>query len=72
VTYGFDPDQPGVRRLLEMARQVSPEELERVELLTPVWLAGEDRPIHHCGDVVVLSADVARELIDQGFARAAE
>jgi hypothetical protein len=43
-----------------------------VELLAPLWLADEDRPIHQPGDRVELPADVAEALIDAGFARATE
>jgi hypothetical protein len=43
-----------------------------VELLAPVWLADEDRPVHQRGDQVVLPADVARWLIDLGLARATD
>jgi hypothetical protein len=72
--YGFDPSQPGARRLLEMARKIErPDPPTAVELLAPVWLAGdEDRPLHRRGDRVVLPADVARWLIDDGLARAIE
>jgi hypothetical protein len=71
--YAFDPSQPGARRLLEMARQIQGLEPPRpVELLTPVWLVDEDRPLHDCGDRVVLPADVACRLIDEGLARDCE
>jgi hypothetical protein len=72
--YGFDPNQPGARRLLEMARMIEGSNPQTpVVLLTPVWLAGdEDRPLHQPGDRVELPADVARWLIDDGLARAIE
>jgi hypothetical protein len=42
-----------------------------VEILAPLWLAEDDRPLHR-GDQVVLPAGVARRLIDDGLARSAE
>jgi hypothetical protein len=55
-----------------MARKIGqPDPPALVELLAPVWLAGEeDRPLHQRGDRVALPADVARSLIDEGLARA--
>ena len=55
-----------------MARMtVRPDPPTPVELFAPVWLAGdEERPLHDCGDRVVLAADVAGWLIDEGLARA--
>jgi hypothetical protein len=70
--YGFDPSQPGARRLLELARQI--KELDpptQVEILAPLLVADEGRPLHR-GDQVALPAGFARRLIDDGLARAAE
>ena len=73
VSYGFDPNQPGARRLLEWARQLGPPEpTTRVELLEPISLADEDRPLHKAGDQVDLPADIASFLIAHGAARAIE
>ena len=70
--YGFDPSQPGARRLLELARQIKQlDPPTRVEILAPLLLADEGRPLHR-GDQVALPAGVAHRLIDDGLARAAE
>jgi hypothetical protein len=72
VAYAFDPSQPGARRLLELARQLKRlDQPTPVEILAPLWLAEEDRPLHS-GDQVVLPAGLARRLIDDGLARSAE
>jgi hypothetical protein len=64
VAYAFDPSQPGARRLLELARQL--KRLDRptpVEILAPLLVAAEGRPLHR-GDQVVLPAGLARRLIE--------
>lgn len=72
MTYAFDPTQPGARRLLELARQL--KRLDRptpVEILAPLLVADEGRPLHR-GDHVTLPAGLAGTLIDDGLARPAE
>jgi hypothetical protein len=72
VTYAFDPSQPGARRLLELARQLRRlDEPTTVEIVAPLLMAEEGRPLHR-GDQVVLPAGTARVLIDDGLARPAE
>ena len=68
----FDPSQPGARRLLELARQMKRlDSPTSVEILAPLLMSEEDRPLHR-GDQVVLPAGIARRLIDDGLARAVE
>jgi len=72
VAYAFDPSQPGARRLLELAQQLKRlDPPTPVEILAPLLLAAEDRPLHR-GDQVVLPAGLARRLIDDGLARSPE
>ena len=72
VAYAFDPSQPGARRLLELARQLKRlDRPTRVEILAPLLVAEEGRPLHR-GDQVVLPAGLARRLIDDGLALRAE
>ena len=49
-----------------------PEPTTRVELLEPISLADEDRPLHKAGDQVDLPSEVANVLIRDGLARAIE
>jgi hypothetical protein len=72
VAYAFDPSQPGARRLVELARQLKRlDRPMRVEILAPLLVAEDGRPLHR-GDRVVLPAGVADSLIDDGLARPAE
>ncbi len=70
MSYAFDPDQPAARRLLEAAREMT--RLERVEILAPVLLPPEEHRWLQRGDQVALPAVLARGLIAEGHARAAE
>jgi hypothetical protein len=72
VAYAFDPSQPGARRLLELAQQLKQLDAPTpVEILAPLLVADDDRPLHR-GDRVVLPAGLARRLIDDGLARPSE
>jgi hypothetical protein len=72
VAYAFDPSQPGARRLLELAQQLNRfDRPTPVEVLAPLLVAEDGRPLHR-GDQVVLPAGVAGRLIDDGLARPTE
>lgn len=69
MAFAFDPDQPGARRLVEMARAMKQlERPTRVEILAPL-VVDEDGRVLHCGDRPLVPAGFARVLIDDGLAR---
>jgi hypothetical protein len=72
VAYAFDPSRPGARRLRELGRQLKRLDLRTpVKIVAPLLWAEEGRPLHR-GERVVLSAGLARRLIDDGLARRVE
>ena len=63
----FDPDSPGARRLVEMARRVAPV---RVRILRDgLWL--DDAGPLRLGERVEVPADLAAELLAGGLAERA-